>query len=197
LVVSQYAAFANDRTEVALWQSRWNERRRERGLEHVTVKRGYANGVILGLDESDAPYRIQYEIEWDENGCTREVEIGVALADAVRSFHLSVDESAHWFDGDGAEVHELAGCLDIDIWPTPFTNSLAIWRLQLVPGERETATVVWIDALTGTLKTMRQAYTRLDQDSYRFENLDSGFTAELTTDQDGLVLEYPGLFSRV
>jgi hypothetical protein len=193
----RYPALADDRTLVALWRSQWQEHRSAHGLEHVTVKRGYANGVILGMDESASPYRVQYEIEWDDNNCTREVEIDVAAGAAVRSYHLSVDEAAHWFDGEGTEIHQLAGCLDIDIWPTPFTNSLAIWRLQLAPGERETITVVWLDALSGALKTVRQAYTRLEQDSYRFEDLDTGFTAELVTDPDGLVLEYPGLFARV
>jgi hypothetical protein len=42
-----------------------------------------------------------------------------------------------------------------------------------------------------------QRYTRLDEDLYLYESLDSDFTAELTVDARGYVLEYPGLFERL
>ena len=44
-------------------------------------------------------------------------------------------------------------------------------------------------------------YTCLETGSagrkYKFESLDSGFIADITVDQDGLVEDYPGLFKRV
>jgi uncharacterized protein len=43
-----------------------------------------------------------------------------------------------------------------------------------------------------------QAYMRLADQLYLFENLDgSGFRAELPVDEDGIVLDYPDLFRRV
>ena len=43
-----------------------------------------------------------------------------------------------------------------------------------------------------------QAYTRLGERLYLFENLDGGgFSAELPVDEDGIVLDYPALFRRV
>jgi hypothetical protein len=43
-----------------------------------------------------------------------------------------------------------------------------------------------------------QAYTRLGERLYLFQNLDgSGFSAELPVDEDGIVLDYPALFRRV
>jgi hypothetical protein len=46
-----------------------------------------------------------------------------------------------------------------------------------------------------------QRYTRLKTGdggwTYRFVSLDGGFSADLPVDQDGLVLDYPGLFRRV
>jgi len=33
--------------------------------------------------------------------------------------------------------------------------------------------------------------------TYRFVSLDGGFSAELPVDQDGLIMDYPGLFRRV
>jgi hypothetical protein len=43
-----------------------------------------------------------------------------------------------------------------------------------------------------------QRYTALEPGAlYRFESPDSGFTAELPVDEDGFVLDYPGLFRRL
>jgi hypothetical protein len=58
--------------------------------------------------------------------------------------------------------------------------------------------MAWVSALEMSVKAQSQAYTRLDEGVYRFENLDgSGFVADLRVDGDGLVVEYPGLFKRV
>jgi uncharacterized protein len=65
-------------------------------------------------------------------------------------------------------------------------------------GERRLLRMAWVCAPALTVKLQPQAYTRLAERLYRFENLDgSGFTADLPLDQDGLVLDYPGLFRRV
>ena len=43
-----------------------------------------------------------------------------------------------------------------------------------------------------------QRYTAIDSTLlYRFESIESGFTAELPVDEDGFVLDYPGLFKRL
>jgi hypothetical protein len=42
-----------------------------------------------------------------------------------------------------------------------------------------------------------QRYTRLAEDLYRYESLDSDFTRDITVDASGFVVEYPGLFERV
>jgi hypothetical protein len=42
-----------------------------------------------------------------------------------------------------------------------------------------------------------QRYTRLDEDLYLVESLDSDFSCEITVDHDGMVTEYPNLFERL
>jgi hypothetical protein len=89
-------------------------------------------------------------------------------------------------------------CLDIDIWPTPFTNSFPIRREPMAVGERRQFRMAWIFAPDLTVHPQSQAYTRLADRLYLFENLDgSGFRAELAVDEDGIVLDYPELFRRV
>jgi hypothetical protein len=88
--------------------------------------------------------------------------------------------------------------MDIDIWPTPFTNSFPIRREPMAIGERRRFHMAWIFAPDLTVQPQPQAYTRLAERLYLFENLDGGgFRAELPVDKDGIVLDYPGLFRRV
>jgi hypothetical protein len=56
----------------------------------------------------------------------------------------------------------------------------------------------YIDVPDLTASPVNQRYTALDAGSlYRFESLESGFTAGLPVDEDGFVLDYPGLFKRL
>jgi hypothetical protein len=101
----------------------------------------------------------------------------------------------------GTHLPALDGCIDIDIWPTPFTNTFPIHRASLAVGARAEFTMVYVDAGSGAgiaYRAMRQGYTRLAPALYRYENLDgSGFAAELPVDADGIVIDYQGLFRRL
>jgi uncharacterized protein len=58
--------------------------------------------------------------------------------------------------------------------------------------------MVWIFAPGLRVLPQPQAYTRLADRLYPFENLDgSAFRAELPVDEGGIVLDYPDLFRRV
>jgi hypothetical protein len=65
-------------------------------------------------------------------------------------------------------------------------------------GERRQFLTAWISAPDLTVHPQAQAYTRLADRLYLFENLDgSNFQAEISVDEDGVVLDYPELFRRV
>jgi uncharacterized protein len=42
-----------------------------------------------------------------------------------------------------------------------------------------------------------QRYTRLATNTWLYESLDSDFSREIKVDDDGFVIDYPGLFTRV
>lgn len=182
---------------VVSWSPLWNEMRRGVGLEHALVGRGTVDSVILCIDEDDETHRIEYELSWDEDWRTRQVTIRSRHAGREHRLHFAGDGTGNWLGTGGAALPQFRSCLDVDIWPTPFTNTLAIRRLRLAPGERKEIDAVWIDALTGEMKRERQAYSARDSDRYLFESLASGFEAELEVDRYGLVREYAGLFTRL
>ena len=95
-------------------------------------------------------------------------------------------------------LSELEGCLDIDLWPSPFTNTFPIRRLQLADGDRRELAVVYLEAPKLMPVRMRQGYTRIDATHYLYENLEgTDFQALLSVDAEGLVIDYPTLFRRV
>ena len=176
----------------------WNKGREGLGLEHLLLGERVADSVVLAFDEGRGPFRLAYRLTWDESWRLREADLVVTTERSTTSLYLRTDGRGRWRDGDGRAIDELDGCVDIDIWPTPFTNSFPVRREPMVIGERRQFRMAWVFAPELTVRQQPQAYTRLADRLYLFESLDgSGFSAELPVDEDGIVLDYPGLFRRV
>jgi hypothetical protein len=175
------------------------------GLEHLRLVQGdgliLADGLIIGVGEADArPFRARYTIQCDAGWRVRELRVDMLDA-ANRRLDLMSDGAGHWTGGAGEPLPGLAGCFDVDITATPFTNTLPIRRLALPPGRSSDINVVYITLPELTAAPAMQRYTCLLADGggarYRFESRSHDFTAELPVDADGLVEDYPGLFRRV
>lgn len=176
----------------------WNKGREGVGLEHLLLNERVADSVVLAFDEGRGPFRLTYRLTWDESWWLREADLVVTTERSTTSLNLRTDGRGRWRGGDGRAIDELDGCVDIDIWPTPFTNSFPVRREPLAVGERRQFRMAWVSAPDLTVRPRPQAYTRLADRLYLFESLDgSGFSAELPVDEDGIVLDYPGLFRRV
>jgi hypothetical protein len=187
---------ANART--ICWQPIWNESRQGLGLEHLLLSEQTADSVVLAFDDERRPFRLDYRLTWDASWRLRTAELVVATERSIRSLKLQTDGQGRWRHVGGPALDELDECLDIDIWPTPFTNSFPILREPMAVGERRQFRMAWLFAPDLTIHQQPQAYSRLADRLYLFENLDgSGFQAELPVDRDGIVLDYPGLFQRV
>lgn len=179
------------------WTPTWNKDREGVGLEHLLLAECVADSVVLAFDDERGPFRLTYRLTWDESWRLRDARLILATERSTRELHLETDGQGHWRDDNGA-IGALDGCMDIDIWPTPFTNSFPIRRAPLTIGERQEFLMAWVFAPDLTVHPQPQAYTRMADRLYLFESLDgSGFRAELAVDEDGIVLDYPDLFRRV
>lgn len=161
------------------------ERLDEPGLECLDLSIGptgiRAEGRYVGVAEG-TPAAAGYTILLDASWRVQRVACSWGLGAERASRELS-----DW---------DLAGYDDVDLAWTPFTNTLPIRRLRLQPGESRDIRVAWIQPGLQLVEGL-QRYTRLDPNTWRFESLTSGFTAELSVDDDGLVIDYPGLFRRI
>lgn len=174
------------------------------GTEHLLLTvdddNATADGLIVGVVEGK-PIRTRYEVRCEAGWRTREVRVSAEGSGAsTPTIDLLSDGEGNWTTREGEAVPGLRGCVDVDISATPFTNTLPIRRLGLTPGESAELSVAYVDVGGMRAWTEGQSYACLERDErggiYRYKSLDGGFTADLTVDADGLVLDYPGLFRR-
>ncbi len=173
------------------------------GMEHLHLKENQhgstANGLVL-LVEEDVPYRIRYTVHCDASWHVREVQVEL-LDSHTPKIHLHADGKGYWRTDANEHLPSLDGCIDVDISATPFTNTVAIQRLQLAVGEVAELTVAYINVPTMQLTAVTQRYTCIDSDEengrYQYAGYPSGYQTELTVDRDKLVIAYPELFMRV
>jgi uncharacterized protein len=174
----------------------------EIGLEHLWFERTpdwlRADGFVLQTKNA-LPFRLLYRIEtasdWSMRSCVLAVE---NHAGVQRRLDLRVNERGEWHDAaTEQDLSQLAGCREVDIQVTPFTNSLPIGRLKLRPGETRDIKAAYIEVPELIVSPAPQRYTALAQNRFRYEGLQTAFAAELSLDADGLVLDYPGVFMRV
>ena len=86
---------------------------------------------------------------------------------------------------------------NIDISGTPFTNTLPIRRNRdWVIGEPRRFNMAWVPLDTLEPFQDGQIYTPLGDNRWRYQAADGSFEAEILVDDDGLVVDYPGLFRR-
>jgi hypothetical protein len=113
-----------------------------------------------------------------------------------RHLEIRSDGNGRWQDGNNKELANIAGCIDIDFRATPFSNTLPIRRLHPGIGESVAIDVVYINAPDLALSRVQQIYTRLSKNTWKFEQPEASFEAVIAVDDDGLVVDYPGLFHR-
>jgi uncharacterized protein len=158
-----------------------------------------AEGVSIGLSGGSA-YTVRYALRFDAGWRVRTLEAW-ALGEGGAVVALMSDGRGRWTGPDGAHRPALDGCFDVDLPSSVFTNTLPVRRLGMVPGWSEEISVVYVGVPDLAISVARQRYTCLtwgpEGGRYRFEGIGTGFTAELTLDGDGLVVEYPRIARRV
>ncbi|HEU4387801.1 MAG TPA: putative glycolipid-binding domain-containing protein [Blastocatellia bacterium] len=175
----------------------------ERVFEHVrlieTMDGVQADGLIIHRDQ-EGSVRLRYRVRCDTSWRVNKVQV-TRLDGSDYELVLNSDGSGHWTDKKGDRLNSLDGCLDIDIYYSPFTNTIAIRRLALKQGGSAETKVAFIGVPDLTVTGVQQRYTFLkttpEGSLYRYEGLSSGFSTELPVDHDGLVIQYPKFFRRV
>ncbi|MEY8760890.1 putative glycolipid-binding domain-containing protein [Chryseobacterium tongliaoense] len=157
--------------------------------ETITVK-----SVILG-NTSDYIYTVDYMVVLDKKWNVLKFLI---TSEINGKQHLMTGEkSGNEWTINHANNSDYTGFHYIDISLTPFTNSLPINNLLLAQNEEKNIKVIYIDILKNEIKPVEQKYTNMAKNRYLYMSIESGFSAQIVTDDDGLVKTYPDLFELV
>ena len=167
------------------------------GREAASVRRIGSGWRLFGTVElqHDAPRAcLSHVTSCDRHWQTRDCEVTGFIDDVPMAVHIRRDAAGRWSLG-GIPVPAIAGCDDVDLAFSPITNLLPIRRLALPVGGAASVRAAWLRFPELTLEPLQQTYTRVDRHRYLYESADGAFRRELTVNDTGLVLEYPGLWS--
>lgn len=159
------------------------------------VPSGYRmQGSWVGVADGQ-PARARYRLALDAGWSVLRLGATWSAAATTSRLRLQRDDAGRWWV-NGEQRPDLAACVDVGLAWTPLTNTLPIRRLGLAVGEPCAISAAYIAPPRLAVVPDGQRYTRLGERRWRYESLDSDFTAEISVDGDGLVLTYPPLFRR-
>jgi hypothetical protein len=172
------------------------------GLEHLLLDLdstgSRADGLVM-VALSGTPLRLRYAIQCDAQWRFRSAAISAESAGESRERRIARGEDGAWTI-DGTARPDLAACSDIDIMGTPFTNTMPIRRLVLPPEQPVALNVVYVAIPDLAVSVAAQDYTRRGTEAmparFRYRSLGSDFTAELSVDADGIVIDYGTIWRR-
>ncbi len=140
-------------------------------------------------------FEVDYALDLDSVWNIQSGKIDYRFEGDNRQIIFHKDTSGNWIIGD-MKISLFRECTSIDISLTPFTNTLAIKALDMEVNESKVITVIYFDILKEKITRKSQNYSRLSPTRYKFENIPNDFEAAIEVDNNGLVINYPGLFTR-
>jgi len=150
--------------------------------------------------EEGVTWSVRYRIAVGADWVTRSAHVRSRSARGEREVRIENHPTGGW-RVDGRHVPELAGCEDVDLEASAFTNAFPMHRVGLDVGERAEAPAAWVRAPTLRVARLEQRYERLPDDGalrrYDYESPAFDFRVVIVYDEAGLVLDYPQIARRV
>ena len=169
-----------------------------------------ATGVATGT--TPVGYRLDYKLETDYGFTTLGLLVTAHGTGWSRKLDLRRNRRGKWSartnsEGDAdlpapsGDTSLFSEALDCDLGLSPLTNSMPVLRHGLLQGGGPVDFLMaWVSVPDLGVRASRQRYTFVHAQGesavVRYESLDSDFTADITFDRDGLVVDYPGIGQR-
>lgn len=149
-------------------------------------------GEVVG-DLNGALGRVKYQVRVGEDQFTRGARIHLWSNRGHHQLHLFRSYTGEW-QANGRARPDLTDATDVDIGVTPATNTLPLRRFRLAVGESRDLVAAWVRFPTLSVVPAYQRYTRIATNRYLYESLESGYRAELTVQNDGIVVQYADIW---
>ena len=191
----------------------------DQGAEYAELSLGVRrlSAISTAIGSGPVPYRMDLRLETADDFITSRLEINTRGLGWMRNIDLRRSERGVWsaelagtgspdLPEPGGDMSQFEGSLDPDVELCPILNSLPTLRHRLLEGGRAPEMVmVWVELPSLTLHRSVQRYSYRGKDAagnhvVHFENPDpdgGDFVEDLTFDQDGIVIDYPGIAKRI
>ena len=164
----------------------------------VSGKRIRAHGRIVAAATATNPaFSAFYEVQTDETGATKRFGLTVTLAEREHQLAIARDEENMWLvtDHHGESRAGYNGALDVDVVFSPFFNALPIRRTGLYQrSDSITCPVVYVRLPELSVEPAVISYSSAP-DGIKLHSPVAETT--ITVDEDGFILDYPGLAERI
>jgi uncharacterized protein len=166
----------------------------------LTGNRIKAYGRIVAASTPNHPaFSASYDLVTDDRGATKRLSLTVTLAERERQLSIARDEENMWLVQDHQNQTTRAaydGALDVDVIFSPFFNALPI---------RRTGLYEQADSITTPVVYVRLPELSVEQATVTYSSDASGgiklvspvADTTITVDDQGFILDYPGLAERI
>jgi hypothetical protein len=200
-VLQPGSAGASDNSDfktVMTWRG-IGEDRLEQVRVAVTGNRVKAYGrIVAAATEDREAFSASYDMVTNDAGVTKRLSLHLVRASGDTQISITRDNEHTWLvqSARGMERSDFGGAQDVDLALSPFFNALPIRRLGLSGGATSTVEVpvAYLYLPTGEVKPASLQYTPGDAG---IGVVSPVADTTLTVDDNGFVVNYPGLAERV
>jgi hypothetical protein len=165
----------------------------------LSGKRIKAHGRIVAAASGAHPaFSASYDLVTDDTGATNRLSLNVSVAERERQVSIARDEENMWLitDHEGDSRAAYNGALDVDMVLSPFFNALPIRRAGLhTTTDTVTLPVVYVYLPDLTITAAEISYTGLGGGAIELHSPVAETT--VVVDDDGFIVDYPGLAERI
>ena len=145
--------------------------------------------------ENGEPWVVSYVIGLDPSWRTRTARITRRSRGLAATTLIAADGNGTWWV-DGVETPLLQGCLDLDLESSAMTNAFPAHRLDLNDDRVTSVPAAYVRAV-GPVVDRWSRPTRASARTPTYAAPEFHFACRLVYDEHGLVLDYPGIATRV
>ena len=150
------------------------------------------NEICAGGDQR---WTVRFSVDLDSAWRHKRTSVEVTDDAGTRRLELESDGAGSWLHG-GRPDPSLEGCTDVDLAGNPFTNAFVTRRLAPEVGADVEVRAAYIETPALSVRPLVQRYERLASDRWAYSDDEYG-RFELSTDADGVAVDYEQLAERV
>jgi hypothetical protein len=153
--------------------------------------------IVAGASDTHPAFSASYDLVTNEAGSTNRLSLTTTMAERERQLSIARDQEGMWMvqNHHGATRSAFEGALDVDVVFSPFFNTLPLRRVGLYQQEGSaTLPVVYVTLPELTVSPATISY---HNDGAGIRVISPVADTTLTVDDEGFLLEYPGLAVRL